>query len=299
MNPTKLLQFFEARRDRAEPLVLVTVYETEGSTYSKSGAQMLVDGNGIFRGMLSGGCLEGDLAIRAQQVLDSGVAQTASYDLGGDDDELWGMGVGCDGLMRMLLQPLLPEQEYAPFAKIAAILRGHKAAEITIPVTDESIGELIVRIEPPPHVLVLGAGLDAEPLVSIAAELGWRCTVFDHRQAYIDNGDFAAAEVTCCGPSDQLAEHLDLSRFRLAIVMSHYLASDRNYLIQLAETEIAYVGLLGPRNRRDRLLAEIGPAAARLESRVHGPAGLDIGGRGPGPIALSIIAQMQQVLGAD
>lgn len=298
MNPTQLLQFFEARKSRAEPLVLVTVYETEGSTYSKAGAQMLVDGNGVFRGMLSGGCLEGDLAIRAQQVLESGVPQTVTYDLGGDD-ELWGMGVGCDGLMRMLLQPLLPEKDYAPFAQIAAILRGHKAAEITIPVTNLSLDELTVRVEPPPHVLVLGAGLDAEPLVSIAAELGWRCTVFDHRQAYIDNGDFSAAEATCCAPAKELAEQLDLSRFRLAIVMSHHLASDRHYLTQLAETDIAYIGLLGPRNRRDRLLSEIGPAAPKIESRVHGPAGLDIGGRGPGPIALSIVAEMQQVLGSN
>jgi xanthine dehydrogenase accessory factor len=222
-----------------------------------------------------------------------------SYDLGADDDELWGMGVGCDGTMRMLLQPLLPEQKYAPFAQIAAILRGHKAAEITIPVADGTIAELIVRIEPPPQVLILGAGLDAEPVVSIAAQLGWRCTVFDHRQAYIDNGDFAAAAATCCAPADTLAEQVDLSRFRLAIVMSHHLASDRHYLIQLAKTDIAYVGLLGPRRRRDRLLSEIGPAAARIESRVHGPAGLDIGGRGPGPIALSIVAQMQQVLGEN
>ena len=299
MNPTQLLQFFEARKSRAEPLVLVTVYETEGSTYSKAGAQMLVDGSGIFRGMLSGGCLEGDLAIRARQVLDSGDAQTVTYDLGVDDDELWGMGVGCDGLMRMLLQPLLPEREYAPFARIAAILGGHEAAEIAIPVTDGGIGELIVRVEPPPHVLVMGAGPDAEPVVSIAAELGWRCTVYDHRQAYIDNGDFGAAVATRCAPADQLAEQLDLSRFRLAIVMSHHLASDRHYLTQLAETDIGYVGLLGPRNRRDRLLSEIGPAAARIESRVHGPAGLNIGGRGPGPIALSIVAEMQQVLGSN
>lgn len=76
--------------------------------------------------------------------------------------------------------------------------------------------------------------------------------------------------------------------------MSHHLSSDRSYLAQLAETDIGYVGLLGPRNRRDRLLAEIGTAAARLEPRLFGPAGLDIGARGPAPIALSIVAQMQE-----
>ncbi len=299
MNATKLLQFFETHRDRGEPLVLVTVYDTEGSTYSKAGAQMLVNGNGVFRGMLSGGCLEGDLAIRAQQVLETGAPQTVTYDLAGEDDELWGMGVGCDGLMRMLLQPLLPKDGYAPFDAIADILRGHEAADVSLVVDDDSLDSLVVHVEPPPSVLVLGAGLDAEPLVSIAAELGWRCTVYDHRQAYIDNGDFGTAVRTCCAPAEQLAEHVDLSRFRMAIVMSHHLVSDRHYLKQLAETDIAYVGLLGPRKRRERLLDQLGTAASMLEKRLHGPAGLPIGGRGPGPIALSIIAEMQQQLTSD
>jgi len=299
LNPTRLLQFFESHQARNEPLVLVTVYETEGSTYSKAGAQMLVDQNGVFRGLLSGGCLEGDLAIRAQQVLETGSAQTVTYDLGEDGDELWGMGVGCDGLMRMLLQPLLPKDGYAPFAEIADILRGHTAAEVTIPASGELPGDLTVLVEPPPQVLVLGAGLDAEPVVRFAAELGWRCTVFDHRQAAIDNGEFSTATLTLCLPADELSSELDLSRYNMAIVMSHHLVSDRSYLRQLAETQIAYVGLLGPKNRRDRLLDEIGVAAAGLEPRLFGPAGLDLGGRGPEPIALSIIAQMQQELHSD
>jgi len=278
--------------------VLVTVYETQGSTYSKAGAQMLVDQNGVFRGMLSGGCLEGDLAIRAQQVLESGKPQNVTYDLG-QDDELWGMGVGCDGLMRMFLQPLLPKNDYAPFAGIAKILRGRKSVEVMIPMVGEPPGELLVLVEPPPQVLVLGAGLDAEPVVRFAAELGWRCTVVDHRQAYVDNGEFSAAESVLCAPADSLHNELDLSHYNMAIVMSHHLASDRSYLRQLAETQMTYIGLLGPKSRRDRLLAEIGASAASLEPRLHGPAGLDLGGRGPEPIALSIVAQMQQELISD
>ena len=296
MNSTKLLQFFDERRERGDPLVLVTVYDTEGSTYSKAGAHMLVDQNGVFRGMLSGGCLEGDLAIRAQQVLESGTPQTVTYNLGEDDDELWGMGVGCDGLMRVYLQPLLTQYDYAPFAQIADVLRGNAAAEFTIPIEGESPCELVFVVEPTPRVLVLGAGLDAEPVVRFAAELGWRCTVVDHRQAYIDNGDFSTALSVLCAPADELSTRLDLSLYDMAIVMSHHLASDRSYLMQLAATDIAYVGLLGPRNRRDRLLAEIGAARAKLEHRLYGPAGIDLGGRGPAPIALSIIAQMQEKL---
>jgi len=90
-----------------------------------------------------------------------------------------------------------------------------------------------------------------------------------------------------------------LSRFDAAIVMSHHLASDRSYLRQLAATDIAYVGLLGPASRRSRLLADLGDDAADLKERLHGPAGLDIGGRGPAAIALSIIAEVQGVLAGE
>ncbi len=296
MNATKLLDFYERRRENGEPLVLVTVFETEGSTYSKAGAQMLVDSDGVFRGMLSGGCLEGDLAVRAGQVLDSGRPQVATYDLGQDDDELWGMGVGCDGLMRMVLQPLRPETGYEPFAAIAEVLRGDAPRELTFDVGSDEVASVTMLVEPPPRLLVLGAGLDAEPVVRFGAELGWRCTVFDHRPAYIQNGDFAAATATHCQPAEELASTLDLDRFDAAIVMSHHLVSDRAYLAQLAESAIGYIGLLGPRHRRERLLGELGDKAASLEGRVHGPAGLNIGGRGPGPIALSIIAEVQKTL---
>jgi xanthine/CO dehydrogenase XdhC/CoxF family maturation factor len=295
LNPTKLLEFFDTRKERGEPLVLVTVFETAGSTYSKAGAQMLVDQNGVFRGMLSGGCLEGDLAVRAQQVLESGLAQNVTYDLGHDDD-LWGMGVGCDGLMRIALQPLRPQDGYAPFEQIAAILRGDERQEITLTIGADNVEELVIAVEPPPRILVLGAGLDAEPVVRFAAELGWRCTVVDHRAAYIENGDFADAVGTHCIPVAELSETLELDRYAAAIVMSHHLVSDRAYLEQLAATSITYIGLLGPQHRRERLLSDLGAAAASLEDRLHGPAGLEIGGRGPAAIALSIVAEVQQEL---
>ncbi len=78
--------------------------------------------------------------------------------------------------------------------------------------------------------------------------------------------------------------------------MSHHLVSDRQYLTQLATSRIPYVGLLGPIDRRRRLLNELGPLADQIEYRLHGPAGLDIGGRGPAAIALSIVAEMHQEL---
>lgn len=293
LQSLNLLEFFDSRREQGEPLVLVTVIHTQGSTYSKAGAQMLVDADGVFRGMLSGGCLEGDLAVRSRVVIETGEAQTVTYDLA-RDDELWGMGVGCDGVIRVLLLRLSPENGYMPFAEMAEVLRGRDSAEFRLPLDGEEPAEVAITIEPPPRVLVLGAGLDAEPVVRFASELGWRVTVADHRPAYIDGGDFAAADSCHCVPADEVSKTVDLSSFDMAVVMSHHLSSDRAYLRQLARESMTYIGLLGPRARRDRLLAELGDDAGELAGRLHGPAGLDIGGRGPAPIALSIIAEMQK-----
>ena len=137
MNVRGLISFFEERRQASQPMVLVTVFETRGSTYSKAGAQMLLDGNGDFHGMLSGGCLEGDLVARAASVIESGMPQQVTYDLA-QDDELWGLGVGCDGLMRVLLQPLSADSDYQPFTAIAGGLAGDEDFRIRIVVESEN-----------------------------------------------------------------------------------------------------------------------------------------------------------------
>lgn len=330
-------------------LVLASVYETSGSTYSKAGAHMLIRADGHFQGMLSGGCLEGDLAERAVAVLDTGLPQTVTYDLGPNDDELWGLGVGCDGLMRIFLQPLQANQAYQPLRAISNALAGEQVEAAATVISSNmpdlasgsayvsdgdtaafsdvgdahlaavkecitnalSSGEsksyslsgdsgeatlLVAVLTPPPEILLLGAGLDAEPVVSFAAELGWRITVLDHRPAYLDAGAFNAARERLCAPVAALSATLDLNRFAAAIVMSHHLDSDRRYLLQLAKSSISYIGLLGPVNRRQRLLEELGDDANALAGRLFSPAGMDIGGTGPAAIALSIIAEVHQVL---
>ena len=349
MTVTGLLTSFARWTAEERALVLASVYATEGSTYSKAGAHMLITADGKFHGMLSGGCLEGDLAERARIVIESGQPQSVTYDLRQNDEELWGLGVGCDGLMRIFLQPLNAADGYEPFATMAKALQGdtvQAAATViesdidTLPpgasmvtvggdveyseIDDEWLGDLsamlgqallesrsrirqldlpngsatvlFAALEPPPAVLVLGAGLDAGPVVRFAVELGWRVTVQDHRPAYIESGSFDGAEQVHCVPVAELSRTVDLDRYSAAIVMSHHLVSDREYLQQLAGSGMDYIGLLGPADRRRRLLEELGDTAARLEKRVHGPAGIDIGGRGPASIALSIIAEMHRQL---
>lgn len=294
MNAYRVIRFFEERRSKCEPLILATVIETGGSTYSKAGEQMLIDRDGHFCGMLSGGCLEGDLVERSRSVIEHNAAQTVSYDLS-TDDELWGLGIGCDGVMHILLQPLTPENGYEPFTSIVQLLNGHTPARIEIQGGEMSYS---VAVLPSPSLLVMGAGLDSEPLVTMATELGWRCSVVDHRPVYITSRAYGEAVDKRCIPTDVLGAELDLSIFDLAVVMSHHLASDRSYLRQMANTDIGYVGLLGPPARRDRLLGELGSLAKKLQGRIRAPAGIQLGGRGAGPIAIEIIAEMQQFLAA-
>jgi xanthine/CO dehydrogenase XdhC/CoxF family maturation factor len=345
MTVRHLVTAFEKWSAAQQPLVLATVYETAGSTYSKSGAQMLINGQGDFQGMLSGGCLEGDLAERAREVILTGRPQTVTYNLAQNDEALWGLGVGCDGLMRIFLQMLSPQTAYEPFASMCAAYVGEsvEAAVTVIESADELIpagrtqvsvggkavyndigktleqhisslaatvlaeghsraavlegpgGEfklLVSILRPPPRLLVLGAGLDARPVVRLASLLGWRVVVQDHRPAYIAAGEFAEAEAVYCAPAEDLAATVDLLRIDAVIVMSHHLVTDGKYLRVLSGTGIPYIGLLGPVNRRDRLMGDLGDLAGTLRHRLHGPAGIDIGASGPASIAVSIIAQV-------
>ena len=338
MNQQQISEFFAHRRDNNDDMAWITVFETSGSTYSKAGAYMLVDQLGQFCGMLSGGCLEGDLAERAKSALLNKEAQVAEYDLR-DEDDLFGLGIGCQGLMRVLIQPILADNDYEPYRSIDRLINNAETVEIVLVTKSASesvqIGNAIVAsggnvsfasisqgtqidittprlidtkidgvacqlfvysLGPSPSLLVLGAGLDSEPLVQIAHEMGWRCTVQDHRPDYIENRNFPAAVNRVCVPARQLDKTITLSDFDLAVIMSHHLVSDEEYLRQVAGTSIGYIGLLGPAQRRDRILRNMGDLARSVKSRLHGPAGLNLGGRGPGPIALSIVAEMQQFL---
>ncbi len=145
----------------------------------------------------------------------------------------------------------------------------------------------------PPKLLLLGAGPDAAPIVDFAARVNWKVTVVDHRPAYADASHFPSAERVVLARPEELATAVELVHFSAAVVMSHHLPSDLGYLQTLAETQIPYVGLLGPAARREKLLADLGEGRAQeLRSRLHAPVGLALGGRAPESIALAIVAEI-------
>jgi xanthine dehydrogenase accessory factor len=133
-----LSQFFNRHRSAGSPLVLATIADTLGSTYRKAGAQMLIASDGSAAGLLSGGCLEADLMERASKVLETGAAVAVEYDTRSSDDILWGIGLGCEGAMRIVLTRLDATNGYQPFAHVEQARHDNIAARFALVVASES-----------------------------------------------------------------------------------------------------------------------------------------------------------------
>jgi xanthine dehydrogenase accessory factor len=133
-----LLALYERERSAGRALVLGIVLETAGSTYRKPGALMLIAADGDYAGLLSGGCLEGDLREHATTVRETGVPRVVSYDLRGPDDLLWGLGVGCEGAMNILLIRVAEANGWQPISHFLDSLNAHRATAVGIVVESGS-----------------------------------------------------------------------------------------------------------------------------------------------------------------
>jgi xanthine/CO dehydrogenase XdhC/CoxF family maturation factor len=322
-----MLEFLDREMEAGHRFVAAFVIATEGSTYRKPGALMLLSSSGARCGLLSGGCLEGDLHEHAQRLLagDDRILER-HYDGRGSDDPVWGLGLGCEGAMRILLWRLETGSSLTLLRGwlSAAIRREPALLEIDLVSGDGALslgsalrgdadssppssvlpsgratlrdGSFAVAAARVPAMLLCGAGPDAEPVVRMASQVGWQVTVVDHRPAYVEAARFQdairVATVDAADPGAVVA----LDGFDAAVVMSHNLVADGRYLAALAVSAIPYVGLLGPAARRERLYAELGPLAEALRPRLRAPVGLDLGGASPEAIALSIVAELQASL---
>jgi len=144
--------------------------------------------------------------------------------------------------------------------------------------------------DPPPRLVVCGAGPDAEPLVGAGAALGWRVEVVDHGPARLDPARFPGAARLVAARPEAAAAAVGRWRPTAVVVMSHHLERDGAYLASFlasGEPPPAYLAVLGPRPRAARLAARLGPVAGGLRA----PAGLDLGAETPEEVALSIAAE--------
>lgn len=287
-------------RAAGRAFALTLVVEAEGSTYRKPGALALVADDGQQVGVISGGCLEPALKELARGALAAGAPRDTVLDTRSDDDLVFGSGSGCRGRMRVVAVPVLPGQ---PCAALETIVDGFErrrsvALELTA-LAPDLFGGGIVTLRPPPLLLMLGAGPEAPPLLGIARTLGWVAWLADHRDGLLEparTGD--ADRIFLARPAAALTQ-LASEALDAVIVMTHVADHDLEALRVLSGRDVPYVGLLGPPQRRDELLARLGAGErSALGPRLHAPVGLPLGGEGPEAIALAIAADLQRAFNA-
>jgi xanthine dehydrogenase accessory factor len=267
---------------------LATLVQTEGSTYRKPGARLLVDSDGGTLGVLSGGCLEEEIARRGQKV----IADASPVLLSFDTKRLY----GCDGQLTIFVEPLpAAGQNGNLITKIGRLLRNREVCRIRTCYADGALGSELLTFDVllaerrgvfidtvplPVRLLLFGTGPEIEPITQLCGNLGWVVEHFGH-------------------PSE-LVEGLRPDAQTAAIVMTHNFGRDLLALDHLLPLQLRYVGLLGPRKRHLELLARLSeyrPLDFNMEVRtLFAPAGLDIGSEAPEEIALAIMSEVAAVL---
>jgi xanthine dehydrogenase accessory factor len=326
---------------------LVTIVNTIGSTYRQPGARMLVTATGEMTGMISGGCLEQDILCHIQQ-RQADRPFVITYDTTTDADIVWGLGIGCDGVVEVLVEAIDDQHPHNPLRfletclaqphpgvmatiiaaadpvqyPIGARLMQYPDGRIQTDIPDPNLGQLITAdlalstplhqrqqylngnvtiaievITPPTPLVIFGAGRDAMPLAQFAKALGWQVTIVDCRALEASYARFAMADRVVLTRRDIIAQAIALSPATVAVVMTHNYYDDQAILNYLLPTNVAYIGVLGSKQRTDRLLQELQADGVDINHpQLHTPIGLDIGAETPEAIAIAIISEIQAVL---
>jgi len=268
-----ILRLFE--RHRGQPFALATLVRTHGSSYRRPGARMLICAHGATAGSLSGGCLEEEVARRAQEVMQAGRPALMSFDTR--------LRFGCNGTIEIFVEKLQEDfltQLSANFAERRSSRAvtvfagsGELGTRLVRPEAQVRADSFVQEIEPAIRLLIFGEGPDSISLRAFAEILGWEVIEIDQPGDLVNQADARTA----------------------AIVKSHNYGRDFAALCHLLELDLPYVGVLGPRKRRDQLLNAVLDEGIAIDADVFAPAGLDLGAETPEELALALIAEIQAV----
>ncbi|MGE8282232.1 MAG: XdhC family protein [Stenotrophomonas lactitubi] len=304
-NPRPVLQAAADAARAGRPAALAVVLQTEGSSYSRAGTCALFE-PGRQVGWLSGGCLEPELARQAANAVDAGRIAWMEIDSRDDAALFSGNATGCRGRQWLALLPLpqlggiellLDAWLQGPHTLYLALqadgrLDAHCGGftfSRTVPAAalQSSDGSHRWRLQwhRSPVVHMHGAGPEAALLLPLLDRLGWCAHVEEPRPRWREHLSLAGGSYSSSAAAD-VAD--------AALVMHHNFELDRDALQRLADSRVPFIGLLGPRRRKDDLFSVLDtPTRLALEPRLRSPIGLPLGGRGPEAIALSVAAQLQ------
>lgn len=307
-------------RARGEAFALATVVSVRGSSYRRPGARLLVPEHAPPVGLISGGCLEGEAARLAREALALDAPVLVTVDHSAEGDELWGIGLGCRGIVDLLAEPpelaaetldaltaaregvatyLLTglDGERRRLSALEADALGERAAMAVAHGRPTLLGDAVLDpILPPLHLVVCGAGPDAVPLAAAGLRVGWRVSVVDPRRTLLRAERFPDATLQDVEP-DAAAQVVGAGEWTAAVVMSHDYLRDAAFLRGFLGRGVPYLGVLGPRDRTERLLGELETAPSDADlAALHAPAGLDVGADGAEEVATAIIGEILAVL---
>jgi xanthine dehydrogenase accessory factor len=288
-----------------------------GSAPRPPGATLLVAHDGRLAGSVSGGCVEGACVEDVGRARRDGRSRVIRYGI--TDETAWSVGLACGSTIDVLIEPdvrdelisaaaaaedrvvvtrLPPGTPVAPTkdglpslaeAKERAMSEGR-----SLVVADETGQHFVEAFPSPPRLVVFGAVDVAQPLVAYAHLLGHRVWVVDARTAFATAERFPGADELLVGWPDELADRLVLGPGDAVVVLTHDPKLDDPAVALALRSGCRYVGAIGSRRtqaaRRQRLL-DTGLDPVQVD-RLHGPVGLDLGGRAPAEVALAIMAQV-------
>ncbi len=310
--------FFVTSKKKQIPLVLATIVKTTGSSYKKKGSMMLIKPNKESCGLLSGGCLENDIIEHSMTVIDTQKPMMINYDL--NDDSIFGLGAGCNGRIYILLQLL--NDNYMPFSALNphpdmaqntqiyinikedtiyplgaySIIKGKNLCESHSRFTHFAIKNKIplLAFYKPPKVAIFGAGHDTLAVVKCLHFIHWQGMSIDYRKGLLIHENFPTSWQLCLFKKSQLRQVFDNSKFDAIVIMSHNIINDTECLQLAHEYNISYIGLLGSKHRRDKILKLAKLDYDSIKGALKAPIGFSHSGRLPENIAISIVAELQR-----
>ncbi len=299
--------------------VLATVVDLDGSSYRKPGVRMLLLENGDMVGAVSGGCVEKDIARNAVSVFQDGKPKMMLYD--------GRYRLGCEGILYILIEDFDPStsfidaftkcldtrvdfnfkssyrKEEGVFDTIGSTIEFKNDSYLVSKNSSEKSGtnnlHFEQRMQPCFKLMIFGAEHDAVQLCKYTALNGWEVTVVSGPLESKTIKNFPGATDFYAASPDSL-ELSKIDDQTAVVLMSHNFANDLKFLIELKDSTPAYIGLLGPAHRREKLLSQLieyyPDVNEAFIDQIHGPAGLNIGAETPPEIAISILSEILSVV---
>lgn len=318
----KLIQAYLSASKLGLKSVIATVVSLKGSSYRRPGVRMLLNSNGQMVGAVSGGCVEKEILKQSATVFTTGIPKMMTYD--------GRYKLGCEGLLYILIEPFDPDKEMMTFFEKTLIER--QAFEITsyfsktvnssenwgsiISFADDknftlnkkvqnklmisgALEQFVQKLEPCLELIIIGAEHDAVQLTQFASLLGWEVIVVTSPSDPKNLGDFPGANKLLAISPDSL-DISELNKNTAIVLMTHSYVKDLKFLNVLKGSSPVYLGLLGPAERRERLLNEFIESNPSIREEffdvIYGPTGLNIGAETPQEISLSICSEILSVL---